>query len=113
MLRIVRDCYAPIERGARDRKILQAAAHKTGDFIHALLWQHEIRHIAVKLEKPVGKGGESEKVTLLLDPFDRCPLRADASPIFIEARLALVVIGLVAYRIPAGIFVEIDIACRP
>src|SRR4029453_19621570 len=45
-------------------------------------------------------------------PPDRRSLRPDTHPLLVEARLVLVVIGLVADRVPAGIFVEIDVAVR-
>ena len=72
---------APVEGGARQRQILQAAAHEARDFVHALLRQHEIRHALVEVEQPVGEGGEAEKIALLLDPFDRRALRAEPRPL--------------------------------
>ena len=53
-----------------------------------------------------------KKVALLLDPFDRRAVRAKPLALVVEPRLAFVVIGLVAHRVPAGIFVEIDVAVR-
>ncbi len=64
----------------------------------------------VELEKLVGIGGEPEEIALLLDPFDRRVVGPEALALVVEAGLALVVIGFVAHRIPAGIFVEIDVA---
>ena len=112
VLGIARHRDAPVEGRARDRQILQAAANKACDFVHALARQHEIGHVAVELEQLVGESWTAEKIALLLDPFDRRALRAEPLALVVEPRLALVVIGLVAHRVPAGIFVEIDIAGR-
>ena len=103
---------APVEGRARQRQILQAAADEARDFVHALARQHEIRHAFVEIEQPLGEGGELEEIALLLDPFDRRALRTEPHPLVVEAGFALVVIGLVAHRVPAGIFVEIDVAGR-
>ena len=103
---------APVEGRARDRQILQAAAHEARDLVQALLRQHEIRIAGIELEELVLIGREPEKIALLLDPFDRRALRAEALAVVVEPGFALVVIGLVAHRIPAGIFVEIDVAGR-
>ena len=66
----------------------------------------------VELEQLVLVGGQAEEIALLLDPFDRRALRPEPLALVVEPRLALVVIGLVAHRVPAGIFVEIDVAGR-
>ena len=101
---------APVEGGARDRQVLQAAAHEARDFVQPLLRQHVIRPL-VKLEQLVLIGREPEEIALLLHPFDRrAGLRRHAHLLLVEMRLVLGVIGLVAHRIPAGIFVEIDVA---
>ena len=55
-------------------------------------------------------GGETEEIALLLDPLDRrAALDGDPAPValldFVRA-----VIGFVAHGIPAGVFVEIDVA---
>ena len=77
-----------------------------------LLRQHEIGHLGVELKERLGEGGQPEEVALLLDPFDRRAVRPKPLALVVEPGLALVVIGLVAHRIPAGIFVEIDVAGR-
>jgi len=109
---VARDPYSPIEGGARERKILQTAPHETYDLIHPLLRQHEIRNPRVEVEQLVRIFGQPEEVALLLDPFYRGAMRAETLPALAETRFALVVIGLVADRIPARVFVEIDIAGR-
>ena len=81
VLVVVRHLDAPVEGGARQRQILQAAAHEACDFVHALPRQHEIRHALVEIEQPVGEGGELEEIALLLDPFDRRALRAERWPL--------------------------------
>ena len=101
---------APIEGRARDRKILQAAAHEARHLVEPLLRQHEVGHARVEFEQLVLIGGEAEEIALLLDPLDRRALRPDAHALLVELGLVLVVVGLVAHRIPSGIFVEIDVA---
>ena len=102
---------APVEGRARDREILQAAAHEARDFVEPLLRQHEIRHARIELEQFLLIGRELEEIALLLHPFDRrAGLRRHAHLLLVEMRFVLGVIGLVAHRIPAGIFVEIDVA---
>ena len=101
---------APVEGGARDRQVLQAAAHEARDLVQPLLRQHEIRP-RVEVEQLLLIGREPEEIALLLHPFDRrAGLGRDAHLLLVEMRLVLGVIGLVAHRIPAGIFVEIDVA---
>ena len=101
---------APVEGGARDREVLQAAAHETRDFVQAFLRQHVVRPL-VEVEQLLLVGRELEEIALLLDPFDRrAGLGGEALFLLVEVGLVLGVIGLVAHRIPAGIFAEIDVA---
>ena len=105
-----RHADAPVEGGARDRQVLQAAAHEARHLVEALLRQHVVRPLE-ELEQLVRIGRQPEEIALLLHPFDRrAGLGGDAHLLLVEMRLALGVIGLVAHRIPAGIFVEIDVA---
>ena len=76
-LGFARHLDAPVEGRARDRQILQAAADKTRDFVHALARQHEIGHALIEIEQPLGESGELEEIALLLDPFDRRALRTE------------------------------------
>ena len=50
VLGIARHLDAPVECGARNRQILQAAAHEARDLVHALLRQHEIRNARIEVE---------------------------------------------------------------
>ena len=110
VLVVARHLDAPVEGGARDRQVLQAAAHEAGDFVQPLLGQHVIRPF-VELEQFVGVSREAEEIALLLHPLDRrAGLGREPLAVLVELRLVLAVIGLVAHRVPAGIFVEIDVA---
>ena len=110
-LRIARHRNAPVEGGARDRQILQAALHEARDLVQPLLRQHEIRDARVEVEQLVLIGGQPEEIALLLDPLDRrAGFDREPRPLLVQAGLVLGVIGFVAHRIPAGIFVEIDVA---
>ena len=104
--------HAPVEGGARDRQVLQAAAHEARHLVQALLRQHVIR-LLVELQQLVRIGRQPEEIALLLHPFDRrAGLGGNAHLLLVQVRLALGVIGLVADRVPAGVLVEIDVAVR-
>src|SRR5947209_2383673 len=64
----------------------------------------------VKVEQLVLIGGKTKKIALLLNPLDRRTLRTYPLSFLIQLRFILIVIGLVAYGIPARIFVEVNIA---
>ncbi len=101
---------APVEGGARDRQVLQAAAHEAGHFVEPLLWQHVIRP-REKFQQLVLIGRELEEIALLLHPVDRrAGFGRHPHLLLVEMGLVRGVIGLVAHRIPAGIFAEIDVA---
>ena len=110
VLRVARHRDAPIEGGARDRQILQAAAHEALHLVRTRVRADELRMRLVMGKKPVLIGRQPEEIALLLDPLDRRPLRRQLLPVCGLLQLALVVIGLVPHRVPAGIFVEIDVA---
>ena len=103
---------APVERGARDREIAQAALDEAHHLVLARVRSDEIRAIRVELEQLVLIGREAEEIALLLDPLDRRALRSEPHAVVVQARLVLGVIGLVAHRVPAGIGVGIDVAVR-
>src|SRR3954466_4330175 len=64
----------------------------------------------VQLEQLVLIGGEAKKIALLLDPFYRCTLRTYPLSLLVQLRFVRIVVGLVAYGVPAGIFIEVNIA---
>src|SRR3954453_21392590 len=66
--------------------------------------------VRIKVEQLVLIGGEAKKIALLLDPFDRRSLRTYPLSFLIQLRFVLIVVGLVAHRVPAGIFIEVNIA---
>ncbi len=110
MARRVRHRNAPIQRGARNRQILQPAFDEADDFVAALRRQDEIRIVLVMAQQLVLIVREPEEIGLLLGPFDRRALRADAHAVLAQLGLVLGVEGFVAHRIPAGIGVQIDVA---
>ena len=110
MLGVVRHLDAPVEGGARDRQIPQAAFHEADDLVAARVRPDEIGLAFVQREQPVLIGGELEEVALLLDPLDRRALRTAAHIVLADDGFLLGVIGFVAHRIPAGIDVDIDVA---
>ena len=74
------------------------------------LKQHIVEIVRIEGKEFVRIGGKAEEIALLLDPLDRRAVGSEALAFLVEPGLALGVIGLVAHRIPTGIFVEIDVA---
>ena len=105
MLRVARHGHAPIETGARNRKIVQPALDEAHHLIAAGFGRDKIGMRVVIGQEPVLPGGELEEVIFLFDPFDvRAGRRLAAD------QLALFVERLVAHRIPALETAEIDLA---
>ena len=102
--------YAPVKCRARDRQILEARLYEGYDFVAALVGTNEIRMAVIIGEKPVAVVREPEEVALLLDPFDRCPLRPIAHAVGADLGLFFLIIGLVADGIPAGIAIFVNVA---
>ena len=64
-----------------------------------------------QFEQLVLIGGELEEIALLLHPFHRrAGLGGEPHLVLVNVRFVLGVVGLVAHRIPAGVFIEIDVA---
>jgi hypothetical protein len=61
---------------------------------------------------PVLIGGEAEEIALLLDPFDGGARGRELLAALARRQLAFIEIGLVADRVPAGVFAEIDVVLR-
>ena len=110
MLGIARHRHAPVEGGARDRQVLKAGAHEARHLVQPLARQNEIRNLVVEVEQLILVGGEAEEIALLLHPFDRrSGLGREPRAVLVQMGLVFGVIGLIADRVPAGIFVEIDV----
>ena len=101
---------APVERRSRDRKVLQAAFDKTRNFVEPLARQHEVGHIRIEGEQFVLIGRQAEEIGFLLGPLDRRAQRFAADTVSPDGGFRFVEISLLADRIPACIFAEIDIA---
>ena len=110
VLRIAGHLDAPVEGGARDREILEAALDEAHHLVAAGVRADKVRLLLVELQELVLIGGELEEVAGLLDPLDRRALRSAAYLVLADDGLVLGVIGLVAHRVPAGVRVEIDVA---
>ena len=104
VLRCARHRQAPVEGRTADREILQAGAHEADDLVAPRLRADEIRVRLVMRQQTVLIGGEAEEIALLLDPFDRRAGGRAPVAVGLLRQLALVVIGLVPDRVPAGIF---------
>src|SRR5690606_17341794 len=110
MLFIARNRNAPVEGGAGDGQVLQAGLYEADHFIAALGGTDEVRLALIEGEKLLLIGGKPEEVAFLLHPFHRRALRAVAHIIVANFRFFLAVVGLVAYRVPAGIAALVDVA---
>src|SRR5690606_21328550 len=80
------------------------------DLVASLDGADEIRPLLVKLQEAILVGREAEEEGFLLDPLNRRALRAVAHAIVAQFDLRLVVIGLVADGVPAGIAALVDVA---
>ena len=112
VFRVARNRHAPFERRAADREIGQTPLHEGDDLIQIFFRRDEVRMRGIVREQLVGVFGEPEEVAFLLDPFDRRAGRRQPRSVRAIGQLALVEIGLVPHRVPAGIFREIDVPVR-
>src|SRR5262249_12520561 len=105
----IRNWNAPVECRARRREVLESTSDETQDLVAAFRRTDEIRLLLVERQQSLLISGEPEEITLLLDPFDgssRLHGKFSAVALF---DLVFAIIGLVADRIPTGIFSEIDV----
>ncbi len=110
MPRRARHRDAPVERRARDRQILEPHFDEAHDLVLALDRQDEVGVCRVVREQLLLIGREAEEVSLLLVPFDgRAGQGCDAGAVA-NLRLALLVVGLVAHRVPAAVHALEDVA---
>ena len=79
MLGIVGHRNAPVERGAADRKIAQAAAHKGNHFVAPRLRPDEVGLLGVELQQLVLQRRELEEVILFLHRFGRAAAFRDTA----------------------------------
>ena len=80
------------------------------DLVAVFLRYDEVRPLAVVRQQAIGVGRELEVIALLLDPIDRRAAGRALRPLGIDRQLVLGEIGLVAHRVPARVFVEVDVA---
>ena len=104
--------HAPVEGGARHREVGEPALDEADHLVEARVRPDEVGMGLVMRQQPVLVLGQTEEIGLLLGPFDRRALGADADAVGADSGLVLGVIGLVADRIPALIAAEIDVAGR-
>ena len=110
-LRARRNLDAPVEGRARHREVREPALHEGDDLVLIVFGRDEVRMRRVMREQFFRIGRQFEEPALLLHPLDRRARRREflAVPL---GEFVLVVIGLVAHRIPAGVFGEIEVAVR-
>src|SRR5262249_60663888 len=89
-----------------------AALDEGADLVEPLLRQYEVGIAVVEIKQLLLVSGKPEEVALLLDPFHRRPLRAEAFALLGKPGLILVVVSLIAHRVPARILAEINVARR-
>ena len=110
VLRVAGHRHAPGEGGPADREVREAALHEGDDLVQVFLWRDEIGMGRVMGDELVGVGRQAEEPALLLHPVDRRAGRGELGPVRAGLKFALVEIGLVAHRIPAGVFRQVDVA---
>ncbi len=106
------DLHAPVERGARDREVLQATLDEAHHLVEPFLGQYIAGIVRIEIQQFALVGREAKEIAFLLDPFHRRLLRTDPLTFLVDSGLVLVVVRLITDRVPPGIFVEIDITCR-
>ena len=79
------------------------ALDEAHDLVAPLGRQDEVGVLLVVGEQLVLVGGEAEEIGLLLGPLDRRALRLAAHAVRPDRRLLLVVEGLLAHGVPAGV----------
>ena len=123
MLLVERERHAPIEGGAADREVLEAALHERDDLVLARLGLDEAGVRLVEIEQRLLEGRELEEPALLLDALERTvAVRAErvlgigrflpggAARLLVMAHLRLGEIGLVRTAVPAVVGVLVDVA---
>src|SRR5690606_27116291 len=110
MRRIAGHRNAPVERGTRDREILEPASDETDDLVAPLGRQNELRIGLVVREQLVAVSREAEAGGFLLRPLDGRAERLPANAIGADGRLILLEVRLLAHGVPAGVTVEVDVA---
>jgi hypothetical protein len=103
---------APVEAGAADREVAQPALDEAPDLVQAARRAHEVGIVAVEREQRLLVLRQAEEPGFLDRPFDRRALRRELFAPLALRQLALVVIGLVAHRVPALVAVEVEVAVR-
>ena len=112
VLRVAGNGQAPVEGRAADGEVLQAAADEADDLVAPRPRPHEVGVLLVEREEPLPVGREAEEVAFLLDPLDRRARGPPARSVGADRDLALVEIGLVPHRVPAGVARQVDVAVR-
>ena len=108
VVRVPRERDAPLERGAADREVAQAAADQAERLVAAVLGRHRGRVFGVPVEEPVLEAAEAEEVVLLLEVLDRALVdRAPSSPV---DQFVVGVVLLAGDAVLAGERVELDVA---
>ena len=102
---------APVERGARDRQVLEAALDEADDLVATCRGGNELGMLFVQSEQTVLVGRETEGVVGLLGPLHRgAGLRRLTGAVVQKRGLGFGVEGLVTNRIPPRVRVEVDVA---
>src|SRR6202048_4454107 len=110
MVGVAGNLDAPVERGSGNRQVSQSAFDEADDFVLARVGANEVRLTGVERQQLVLIRGQFEEIAFLLDPFDRRALRPASYVVVAQDGFVFGVIGFVAYGIPAGVAVQINIA---
>ena len=105
--RIPGDGYAPVDRGPRDRDVLQPALQDPERLVAAGLGVDRARVLVVPLEELVGEAAQREEPVVLGEPFDgRLMHRA---PLALE-QVVLGVVRLATDAVPTLVLTLVEVA---
>ena len=100
--------YAPVEGGAGDGQVVEAALDE-GDQLVAAGFGVDVAFVGVELQELVSVLGEAEEVGLFLGPLDLGAGGNGVTLAVADLGFVFCVVGFVADRVPAGVLAEVDV----
>ena len=101
---------APIETGARNRQVFQAAFNELYRFIFPAIGSDKVRMRGIIFEQRLFIFRKPEKPAFFNRPFNLCALRRKLLASLALSQFGFVIISFVADRIPSFIPVKIQVA---
>ena len=101
--------YAPVEGGAGDGQVVEAALDEGDQFV-AARFGVDVAFVGVEFEELVAVLGEAEEVGFFFGPFDFGAGGDGVALAVADFGFVFCVVGFVADGVPAGVLVEVDVA---